>query len=500
MIRFSRPLVFAICASSLIDVATDTPSVRGHWLGPFFQLTPATQLTSACCAAALTLLALFMLVERSGDGSGAAPEPRGAAGGHLFSRLVRLLPATSMLYALFWTQPHVDPAFAVPWNAMVVAAPIFIGVSAFRRWPPLWTAAVVAVVGVTLRLVHFARFSIDEGADMLPLTQSALSNFLAGKNPYTYYDLPGPVPLTYYPLTWLAFLPPYLAHVDLRWTNIVAEMAVFAAIVRAGSGEKAGAKASHGAASFMNAEGVAVLVWSFQFLLPSSVYFDRITTAPVAWALISWCIVLLARESEYAWVMLGLTAAGTPLASILVPFAFVTWWQRHSPREAAIRTLSAGLVAGVILAPFVIGSPRGFIDGAVLWFNDLSRYPGVTWRAYQPWARYIGFGGLFWREGLERALAPIQWLLVAGVTVLFARRRARSDLLASHVAGAFVAFMVFNSVNWPYFYQPAIYAALLITSRAHGGLCDRQSEDRAASELVHAQRRLATSRSRSARV
>jgi hypothetical protein len=469
MTRFARPLVFAICASSLIDVATDTPSVRGHWLGPFFQLTPATQLTSACCAAALTLLALFMLFERS-EGSGAAPEPKGAADGGVISRLIRLLPATSMVYVLFWTQPHVDRAFAIPWNAMVVVAPIFIGISAFRCWPPLWTAAVVAVVGITVRLVHFARFPIDEGADMLPLTQSALASFLAGKNPYTYYDLPGPVPLTYYPLTWLAFLPPYLAHVDLRWTNIVAELAVLAAIVGAGrSRGKAGTKAGDAAASFMNPEGVAVLVWSFQFLLPSTVYFDRITTAPVAWALISWCIVLLARESAYAWVMLGLTAAGTPLASIVAPFAFVTWWQRHSPREAAIRTLSAGLVAGVILAPFVLWSPRGFIDGAVLWFNDLSRYPGVTWRAYQPWARYLGFGGLFWREGLERALAPIQWLLVGGVTVLFARRRARADLLACHVAAAFVAFMVFSSVNWPYFYQPAIYSALLITSRAYGG-------------------------------
>jgi hypothetical protein len=470
MNRLARPLVFAVCASSLIDVATDTPSVRGHWLGPFFQLTPATQLTSACCAAALTLFALFMLFEKS-EGSGAMPEPTGAAGDGVFSRLLRLLPATSMVYALFWTQPHVDPAFAIPWNAMVVAAPIFIGVSAFRRWPPLWTAGVVAVVGITVRLVHFARFPIDQGADMLPLTQSALASFLAGKNPYVYYDLPGPVPLTYYPLTWLAFLPPYLAHVDLRWTNIVAEMAVLAAIVRAGSGRgKAGANASDGAARFMNAESVAVLVWSFQFLLPSSVYFDRITTAPVAWALISWCVVLLARESAYAWVVLGLTAAGTPLASIIVPFAFVAWWQRQSPREAAVRTLSAGLVAGVILAPFVVWSPHGFIDGAVLWFNDLSRYPGVTWRAYQPWARYMGFVGLFWSEGLERALAPIQWLLVGGVTALFARRRAQADLLASHVAGAFVAFMVFNSVNWPYFYQPAIYGALLIPPRALGGL------------------------------
>jgi hypothetical protein len=204
-----------------------------------------------------------------------------------------------------------------------------------------------------------------------------------------------------------------------------------------------------------------MLAWSFQFLLPSSIYFDRITTAPVAWAMIAWCVALSAHKSAYDWVILGLTAATTPLVLILAPFVFVMWWHRYSLRRTTLRAAKAGLVATVALAPFIAWSPRGFADGAILWFNDLSRYPGVTWRAYQPWQRYIGFGGLFWHAGLERALAPIQWMLVGAVTVLFARRRARADLLPFHAAGAFVAFMAFNSVHWPYFYQPAVFSALV---------------------------------------
>jgi uncharacterized membrane protein len=202
-----------------------------------------------------------------------------------------------------------------------------------------------------------------------------------------------------------------------------------------------------------------LLAWGFVFLLPSSIYFDRVTTAPVAWALITWCVALLARRSRHDWVLLGATAAATPLAAVLVPFVCVVWWKQHSLRGMVRRGLQAALLASLVIVPFVLWSPRGFVDGAVLWFNDLSRYPGVSWTAYQPWARYAGFGGLFWRAGLARALAPVQWLLVGSLTFLFARRGARR--LAAHVAAAFVAFMLFNSVHWPYFYQPAIFVALL---------------------------------------
>ncbi len=441
---------FVIGASSVIDVANDTPWRTNRWIGPFFQLTPATQLTSATCAALLTLLALFLLVGRLWTSP---------ARTDVWARFLALMPGVSMVYAFVWARVFVRSPFVIPWDAMVVAVPALVCFAAFERWPRRCVAGLVLLVGIVVRLIVFARFPVDEGADMLPLTRAALGNLVKGVSPYTYYNLPDPLPLTYFPFTWLAYLPCFLARADLRWTNLVAELAIVSAIVwTARHARESGDPASGDAADR------SLLAWGFVFLLPSSIHFDRITTAPIAWALITWCVALLARRSRHDWILLGATAAATPLAAVLIPFVCVVWWQRHSLRGMLRRGLWAALLTAFVLAPFVLWSPRGFLDGAILWFNDLSRYPGVSWREYQPWERYAGFGGLFWGHGLERALAPVQWLLVMGIAVLFAKTGGRR--LAAHVAAAFLAFMLFNSVNWPYFYQPAIFVGLLAIASA----------------------------------
>jgi hypothetical protein len=105
----------------------------------------------------------------------------------------------------------------------------------------------------------------------------------------------------------------------------------------------------------------------------------------------------------------------------------------------------------------------------VLWFNDLSRFPGNKWTLFETWSRYAGFGGLFWRAGAQRWLAPVQWSLVLGVAFLFARRGGRPERLPSHAAAAYVAFMAFNPVHWPYFFQPALVCALLAVAVAGRG-------------------------------
>jgi len=124
------------------------------------------------------------------------------------------------------------------------------------------------------------------------------------------------------------------------------------------------------------------------------------------------------------------------------------------------------VVAAICIVPFYLWSPRGFIDGTVLWFNDLKRFPGTKWVAYQTWQRYVGFGGLFWRAGLQKWLAVIQWSLVLAVAALFLRRGCHRHLLPGHVASAFIAFMVFNSVHWPYFYQPSLVCGLMALASA----------------------------------
>jgi hypothetical protein len=446
--------VFVLLVALTVDFSTDTPWLPGKWLGPFYHLVPATQVTSAACAALLCLLAALPLlgVRRRDE---AAFYPVGRPAGRA-STVLSFLPLSSMLFAFFWTRPLVRPCLTIPWNIFMVAAVLSFGFGAVRRWPAVRLSALAALVGIAVRMVHFSRFSIDVGGDMLPLTRSALGSLMAGRSPYAFRKVPELLPLTYYPLTWLAYLPPYLAHIDLRWTNILAELAIPAAAIYAGSrtrGLRAGAPDDRSRS--------ALLLWSFVFLLPSSVFFDRITTAPVAWALYAWTLATIACGSRRDWLLAGLLAAATPLAALLVPFLGLTWWRQLSRRQAIGRAVLATAVALAFIVPFYLWSPRGFLDGAVLWFNDLKRFPGTKWAAYQTWQRYVGFGGLFWRAGLQKWLVAIQWSLVLAIAALHLRRGGQRRLLPGHVASAFIAFMVFNSVHWPYFYQPALVCGLV---------------------------------------
>jgi len=310
---------FVLLVSLTIDFSTDTPYVPGRWLGPFYRLGPATQWTSATCAAVLCLFALLPLI-------GTRQRDQAVSGPHGGVALaLRLLPLPSMLFAFFWSRPHVGPRLAIPWNIFIAAAAAFFVLGAVRRSSPIRIAALAALVGIALRLIHFSRFSIDVGGDMLPLTRSALDSFLAGRSPYNYHHVPDLLPLTYYPLTWLAYLPAYLLHIDLRWTNLVAELAIPAAVLHAGRRPREREAQAAG-----DSAGSALLLWSFVFLLPSSVFFDRITTAPVGWALLAWTLAVAIRGSRWDWLLAGLLAAATPLAALPALFLVLTWWRQHS--------------------------------------------------------------------------------------------------------------------------------------------------------------------------
>ena len=441
---------FVLLVALTVDFSTDTPYVPGLWLGPFYRLGPASQWTSALCAAVLCLLALLPILSPQSREEGPSRTSVAASVG------LRLLPLPAMLFACLWSRPHLVPRLLVPWYGFMLAASCFFVLAAVRRSSPLRIAVAAALVGIGVRLVHFSRFSIDVGGDMLPLVRAALDSFLGGHSPYVHHRVPEILPLTYYPLTWLAYLPARLLHLDLRLTNLVAELAIPVAALHAGRHP-----AKPAAGTVETPVGAALLLWSFVFLLPSSVFFDRITTAPIAWALLAWTLAASARGSRWDWLWAGLLAAATPLGALPLLFLLLVWWQELSWRRAIGRAVLTAAVALVCIAPFYLWSPQGFLDGAVLWFNDLDRFPGSKWRAFQTWQRYVGFGGLFWRTGLQRWLLPIQWSLVLGLAVLYLRRRSGRWLLPAYLATAFIAFMAFNSVHWPYFYQPALWCGLV---------------------------------------
>ena len=454
--------VLVVLASALVDFSSDTPYLPGIYIGPYYRLWPPSQTPSAVCAAVLCLLAVLALWTARRQrliGSPSAIHKRTAI-------LLRLLPLPAMVFAFAWIRPYVLGPMAWPFYILAATAILVLVVGALKRWNAVAIAGVAACAGVAIRLIYFSHYPIEAGADMLPLTRGALANLMAGRTPYTTYHLPAPLPLTYYPLTWLAYLPPYLLHLDLRWTNLAAGLAIPAGLFFVGVRGAHRVQVPGQTAWPWRAGHPALLAWSFLFLLPSSIYFDRITTAPVMWAVLAWTLIATGLGLGCDWLLVGLLGAATPLAAVLAPFVALAWLHVHGRRGAALRSVKALAVAVLFIGPFLLWSPRGFIDGAVLWFNDLARFPATKWAAFGTWQRYVGFGGLFWRAGRQHWLAPIQWALVAAIAALYWRRRSDKHRLAAHAAAAFVVFMTFNSVHWPYFYQPAIVCGLVALALA----------------------------------
>ncbi len=323
-----------------------------------------------------------------------------------------------------------------------------------------WVLAGAVVFGSVARLVCYGQVPLHpERSDMLPLVQNALANLLNGQSPYAIYQMPWELPLTYLPLTWLAYLPAYLVGLDIRLTNLGYELGIGATLLwfyRVGNHTDDTQQLHRPLAD------MSLLLWAWVFLLPTSLNWSLATTAPVQWAMLTLTLtLLLARRAWVSGVALGLCAAATPLVTIIAPFVILTWYRWHGWRTALRLMVSAGLVAAGGILPFLLWSPEAFVFGVWRWFNDNDLYPRMGWELGHTWAHMVGFSGVFWRRELVGVLKPLQLLLLAGLVASFWRWQADQRTLAPLITAAFLLFMVFNPVLWPYLYYPALFSALL---------------------------------------
>jgi hypothetical protein len=326
---------------------------------------------------------------------------------------------------------------------------------ALRRAPTALITALAFALGVGLRSIHIKYIPIEPSrGDMLPLVQQALTNLLAGQSPYTTYQMPWEVPLTYLPLTWLAYAPAFLADWDVRWINVVAELAILGAAVFT---------ARRMPTRRVRADA-PMLIWAWLFLSPTIIRWDMVTSAPIGWAALAWALALVVTRHRLAPLTLGIAAATTPLIVVFAPFIAACWWREEGWKALVRKGISAGVVAGVLLLPWYVWSPTQFLDGSFRWFNDLSRFPTEKWEAEHTWVDITGYAGEFWARGWEDWLKPVQLALVLAVTALYARHHAKRMDLLRYATAAFILFMLFNPVLWPYLYNPALIAALLATA------------------------------------
>ncbi len=370
---------------------------------------------------------------------------------------VALLPAMAAVLSISDIMTYVATGWTLPRAILFGGATILLLLLALRHASSEVVALAAFVVGSVLRYLNMRHIPIEPArGDMLPLVQQAIASLTGGRDPYTIYSMPWQLPLTYLPLTWLAYAPTYLLGLDLRWTNVVAEVGLLAALGFVGRRSEN-----------RRGEETALLLWAWLFLSPTVIHWDLTTTAPIGWTAIAWTLALAATSRRtLATISLGVSAAVSPLIVIFAPLIVLCWWRAEGPAGAARRAILAALLAGALLLPWFLWGPGPFLDGTVRWFNDLNRFPRMKWQTEHTWAEITGFSGLFWLWGLERLLKPIQAAAVILVTTIFAVRGARPADLGRHAAAAFLLFMLFNPVLWPYLYNPALVAGLLAVAGA----------------------------------
>jgi hypothetical protein len=438
------PLSLAVVLGLVLDVSG---ALHVYGLGDNPSLT-----REASSAAMLLLIAICWLLLRPGS-----PEARASSRVPLW---LALLPVLAAIFSISDTITRVFTGWSPLRLAVFGTGMAALLIVTLRRMPGIAVAVAAFALGMAIRLSHIKVIPLEpRRGDMLPLVQQAIDNLLRGQSPYTTYSMPWELPLTYFPLTWMAYLPATLLGLDIRWTNVVAECAILLAglhVLRHAPRER-----------LRFGHDMLFILWAWIFLSPSVIYWDMVTTAPIGWAAIAWVLALVRTHyHRTAVVVLGLAVATTPLVAVLIPLVGLCWWREDGFAAAVGRGAVALVIGGALLLPWLLWSPGPFLDGTVRWFNDLDRFPREKWRTEHTWAQITGFSGYLWEWRLEHWLKPIQFGSVALVAGLFAWHGAPRTALAAHAVAAYILFTLFNPVLWPYLYNPALVAAVLAVAGA----------------------------------
>lgn len=354
-------------------------------------------------------------------------------------------------------------SLGTPTTLALAAGCLAIGGLVLLR-PARFLAACIGL-GLALRVLALSLIPLTINlGDMLPLIGMATGRLLHGENPYIVYHMPWELPLTYWPLTVISYLPAAATGLDLRIINLLVGPLVGALLLWAGG---------------RRGPGAAGVAFGLFYLVPTSLQWDISTAAPPYWL---WLCVAFAttlaagrraggrgpgaddvsRNSDWlAGAGAGAALAAAPLAWPFLPFIGLHWltlgWG-----AALRRTLVAAGVAALLVGPFLLWDPAGFWNGAVSWFNDLDRLPQLKWDTDKSWLYEIGLAGPFWQANIQSWLKPLQVAVIGGLALVALGMRLRPLATPQAAlrwgAAAYLLFMVVNPVIWPYLYAPGVLA------------------------------------------
>jgi hypothetical protein len=333
-------------------------------------------------------------------------------------------------------------ALGVVWLALLVRNPASL----------VWFLLLAVAYSFIQRYRFLAVVHIQvEFSDILPLIQLGAHNFLTGTSPYVIYDLPPVLPLVYLPVTWLSYVPTIAAGLDMRYTNLIAELGIVLVFLSLVFPKR-----------HLPEVNFAVGYAAFLFVLPTAMFWDSFTAHPIWWF---WLLLsmrfLIAQKFFLAALALGVTLATAQLAIVILPVIALYLLRKAGVVRALLYFVVMAAVALLIIAPFAYRDPFKFINDTFLYYGDLKNYGRVLWKDDQRWQYILGFGGEAWRRGFPDALRYVQGALtviLAGVYAFLIPNTAANVLRAAAVNLGF--FLLFSAVVWHYYYQAVFFLVL----------------------------------------
>ncbi|MFI5178631.1 MAG: hypothetical protein ACHQO8_08710, partial [Vicinamibacterales bacterium] len=310
--------------------------------------------------------------------------------------------------------------------------------AAVCSWLVAAVAGVMVFVACRAWLHEILIFPNDpQRADMLVVIQLGIRRMLQAKNPYTMYQVPWDATMPYGPLMWGPYIAPYLLHADLRFLTIAGELFVPVACAIAAVAGAANGRVAPVAAWLVVLSAIA--------MSPDLRGFASVGHTPSYWPLLALFAWLAVRERWYAAaVALGLLIVARSTMVSVAPVLVMAVWLRDRRRVGgAIALVAAATVLPYL--PFAVWDWRALTYA--LYGSYVSLMKGFVWTSTD-WVQHtIGVSGLLLRAHWQRAVEPVQGVVLLLVYVLGWRALRAGRQPLPWMALALLAFSL--TTLWP---------------------------------------------------
>jgi hypothetical protein len=337
----------------------------------------------------------------------------------------------------------------VGWAGLLVPGTLgLLALAALLRWPPATPVLTLLMLagGLGVRLSWLALVPPDpKHSDNMFVIRGGFERLVAGQTPYAYFDFGTHTnPMPYLPWTFLSYLPPFLARLDLRVTSIVLSLALVLLLWALFRALPMSPTVRNG----------LVLVLGVLYALPLSISLDVQTEFPMFNLMLVLTFALIAlRRLHPAAVVYGVALGAMPVALYTVA-PLLCFTVRGRPwRQAASLVAIVLVVAGVPVLAFLFWDPHAF-----LW--AVSYVPREAWKSLDNGHWDTPFTPIVWHRlgGWLRAV-QVAWFLVFA-TLAWQRLRTVHGLIAL-AAGSHLALVLSGPYVGPHLVQVVLFLAVL---------------------------------------